>query len=63
MQQGLVGLAACFTHRQMPDVQLVTVDRELLGARELGGADWPRGSVIYTGAGELKVPLRVVRYG
>jgi hypothetical protein len=47
----------------MPDLQLVTVDGEVLGARELGGSDWPPGSLIYTGAGELKAPVGALRYG
>jgi hypothetical protein len=31
----------------MPHFQLVKVDGEVLGARELGRPDWPPGSVIY----------------
>jgi hypothetical protein len=30
----------------VPQFQLVTVDGEVLGARELSGPDWPPGSVI-----------------
>jgi len=29
--------------------QLITVDGDVLGARQLSGPDWPPGSVIYTG--------------
>jgi len=43
----------------MPHFQLVTVDGDVLGARELSGPDWPPGSVIYTGPNEPN--LRVVR--
>jgi hypothetical protein len=42
----------------MPHFQLVTVDGDVLGARELGRPDWPPGSVICTGPGEPN--LRVV---
>ena len=41
----------------MPHFALVTVDGETLGPIELARPDWPRGSVIYRGAGEN---LRVV---
>jgi hypothetical protein len=43
----------------MPHFQLVTVDGDVLGARELSGPDWPPGSVIYTGPNEPN--FRVVR--
>ena len=43
----------------LPHFQLVTVDGTALGARELGGRDWPAGSVIYTRPDEPN--LRVVR--
>jgi hypothetical protein len=59
MQKGLVGLAAYFSRSPNAHFQLVTLDGEVLGARELGGSDWPPGSVIYTGPGEPN--LRVVR--
>jgi len=36
----------------------VTTDGTVLGTRELGRPDWPRGSVIYTGPNEPN--LRVV---
>jgi len=36
----------------MPHFQLVTVDGDVLGARELSGRDWPPGGVIYTGPEE-----------
>jgi hypothetical protein len=42
----------------LPHFQLVTVDGEALGARELGRPDWPPGSVIYSGSDESS--LRVV---
>jgi hypothetical protein len=42
----------------MPHFQLVTVDGDVLGVRELGGPDWPVGSVIQTGPGQPN--LRVV---
>jgi hypothetical protein len=44
---------------RVPHFQLVTVDGNVLGARELSGPDWPPGSVIYTGPNEPN--LRVVR--
>ncbi|HEY8803034.1 MAG TPA: hypothetical protein VIN00_08150 [Candidatus Dormibacteraeota bacterium] len=40
--------------------QLVTVDGEALGVRELARPDWPPGSVIYRPPGEPN--LRVVDY-
>jgi hypothetical protein len=43
----------------VPHFQLITVDGDVLGARELSGTDWPPRSVIYTGPSEPK--LRVVR--
>jgi hypothetical protein len=43
----------------MPHFQLITVDGDVLGARELSGPDWRPGSVIYTGPNEPN--LRVVR--
>jgi hypothetical protein len=43
----------------VPHFQLITVDGEVLGARELSGSDWPPGSVIDTGPNEPN--LRVVR--
>jgi hypothetical protein len=43
----------------VPHVQLVTIDGDVLGARELSGPDWPPDSVIYTGPNEPN--LRVVR--
>jgi hypothetical protein len=49
----IVGLAC------VPHFQLVAVDDVVPGARELGGPDWPPGSVISTGPNEPK--LRVVR--
>ena len=36
----------------MPHFQLVTVDGDVLGTRELGRPDWPPGSIIYTELGE-----------
>jgi hypothetical protein len=43
----------------VPHFQLVTIDGDVLGGRELSGPDWPPGSVIYTGPSEPN--LRVVR--
>jgi hypothetical protein len=43
----------------MPHFQLVTIAGTVLGARELGGPDWPPGSVSYTGPDEPD--LRVIR--
>jgi hypothetical protein len=43
----------------VPHFHLVTVDGDVLGARELGRPDWAPGSVIYTGPDEPN--LRVVR--
>ena len=43
----------------VPHFQLVTIDGNVLGARELSGPHWPPGSVIYTGPDEPN--LRVVR--
>jgi hypothetical protein len=43
----------------VPHFQLVTVDGDVLGTRELGRPDWPPGRVIYTGPD--KPNLRVVR--
>ena len=42
----------------MPHFQIVTVDGDVLGARELGRPDWPLRSVIYTGPDEPN--LRIV---
>jgi hypothetical protein len=36
----------------VPHFQLITVDGDVLGARELDGPDWPAGSVIFTGSTE-----------
>jgi hypothetical protein len=43
----------------VPHYQLVTTDRDVLGARELDRSDWPPGSVIDAAAGESE--FRVVR--
>jgi hypothetical protein len=62
---GLGGLAAYHpSHHvvslaRVPHFQVITVDGDVLGARELSGSDWPPGSVIYTGLNEPN--LRVVR--
>jgi hypothetical protein len=43
----------------VPHFQIATTDGVALGARELGGSEWPAGSVIYTCPNDPE--LRVVR--
>ena len=65
MQEGLVGLAVWLPSDHVdwlacaPHFQPITVDGDVLGARELSGPDWPPGSLVYTAPSEPN--LRVVR--